>query len=507
MAYQDIIFSAGTFFIGLIIGLFVIGQKRINEQEILKKTEILLADARNKSKTFIDKANIDVIEQKRQFVQEEQEFVNRLNRAEQALAAKITMQHKREAKNIELQKSVATEEQFVRELKQHIDELSGVFFDKLIANAEISKQLAQDEVMTNYEKNFKEDAELRVQHEMEWTQECALREGRNMLCEAICRFSEGVVESGNHAVLTVSRDEIKGRIVGRGGSNIAFFENLFGVDVIFNDEPNTVIVDCFNLVQREIAAMALKRLMNEKQINESVIFKAKALAEQDVEKLLFKEGERILNILGVKNMPHDFIRMVGRLKFRTSYGQSIILHSFEVAYFARLLACELGANSQTAFIAGFFHDIGKAIDQEVGGSHDVLTKEILEKYNFAPEIIHAAWTHHNSAPQETLEARIIQIADAISASRPGARAESLDRYLAKIKDLEATAISFGGVKKAYAINAGREVRAVVDPEKTNDEETIKLALDIAAKVQEKGGYPGKIKVVTIRSTKVTNYAR
>lgn len=179
----------------------------------------------------------------------------------------------------------------------------------------------------------------------------------------------------------------------------------------------------------------------------------------------------------------------------------------EVGYFARLLASEIGANTEVAFLGGFFHDIGKAIDQEVGGSHDVLSKEILEKYNFSWEITHAAWTHHNAIPQETVEARIVQAADAISASRPGARAESLERYLTKIHDLQDTAFSFEGVKKAFAINAGRELRVLVEPEKVSDQRVPVLASEIAAKVQEKGGYPGKIKIVTVRTTKATEYAK
>ena len=321
------------------------------------------------------------------------------------------------------------------------------------------------------------------------------------------RYADSTSVEHEEKNIIVQRDEIKGRIIGRSAAAIAFFEEHFGVDVIFNDEPNTIIISCFNLVQREVARCALERLMREKIINEEMIMKVKPLAEQDVDKILMKEGDYALKKLGLSNMQPDFVKLVGRLVFRTSYGQNIMRHCFEVGYFARLIASEIGANTETAFLGGFFHDIGKAIDQEVGGSHDVLSKEILEKYGFSWEITHAAWTHHNAAPQETVEARIVQAADAISASRPGARAESVERYLAKINELQDTALSFEGVRKAYAINAGREVRVVVDPEKISDNANAELAQNIAAKVQEKGGYPGKIKVTTIRTTKVTDYAR
>ncbi|MEK9133190.1 MAG: HD domain-containing protein, partial [Patescibacteria group bacterium] len=345
------------------------------------------------------------------------------------------------------------------------------------------------------------------QQYMVWAAERAARDAKDILAGAIYRFAAPTsVEHGHHNII-VPRDDIKGRIVGRGGRSVAFFENLFGVDVIFNDEPNLIIVSCFNLVQREVARLALERLMREKNITEEVITRAKFLADQDMEKILKREGDKALKILGMENVNPELSKLLGRLKFRTSYGQCIMSHCFEVAYFSRLLASEIGANERVAWIAGFFHDVGKAIDQESGGSHDVLTKEILEKYKFSPEIVHAAWTHHDAAPQETIEARIVQAADAISAGRPGARAESVERYLEKIKALEETATSFAGVKKAYAINAGREVRVIVEPDRIKDSEVGPMANQIAAKVQEQGGYPGKIKVIAIRTTKTTDYAK
>ncbi|MBI4995290.1 HD domain-containing protein [Candidatus Peregrinibacteria bacterium] len=507
MSYQDIIFGVGAIFIGFLIGLFILRQKKCDEKEMLAKADKLFADIGNKSKVLIENARADVMVKKKQFAQEEEEFVSQLNRMEQAFSAKVALHQKREAKNLELRKILGEEERAAGSLKEQASNLEHRIDEKLMQIVGMPNERMKEQLIEQYEKSFREDAELSIQHAIEWIQECAPREGKNILTETICRYSAPVANEPAQKTIIVPRDEIKGRIVGRGGSNIAFFENLFGVDVIFNDEPNTIIVSCFNLVQREIACAALKRLMGEKNINEAVIARIKSTAEQDVEKILLKEGERALQIVELKNMPVDFIKLIGRLKFRTSYGQNILDHSFEVAYNARLLACEIGADPRITFIAAFFHDIGKAIDQEVTGSHDVLTKEILEKYNFDPAIIHAAWTHHNSAPQETVEARIVQAADALSASRPGARAESLERYLAKIKELEETANSFEGVKKVYAINAGREVRVIVEPEAVSDEGVSQMALNIAAKVEEKGGYPGKIKVTTIRTTKTTDYAR
>lgn len=507
MPYIDIFASLGAALVGLLIGLFVIAQKRFNEHELLAKAEKAKASAEKEGKTLVAETRERVIHKKKQFEIEEQEFAGQLEKMEHLFTIKIASHEKREAKLAELKRALQEEEKSVETFRSQIHEFKKQIAERLIHATGLSADHIKEEVTKHNEQFFQKDAEVRLQHAVEWAEECAVRYGKNVLADAIYRYAAPTSVEHGGGDIKISRDELKGRIIGRGGANIAHFEELFGVDVIFNDEPNIIIVSSFNLVSRQIAIAALERLMREKNITEEIIDRIKPLAEEDVAKILKTDGERVLKILGVENMPPDFAILVGRLKFRTSYGQNILGHSFEVGYFAQLMASDIGADPRVALLGGFFHDIGKAIDQEVGGSHDVLSKEILEKYGFSWEIVHAAWTHHNAIPQETVEARIVQAADAISAGRPGARAESVERYLAKIKELEETALSFGGVRKAFTINAGREVRVVVESDKINDAGVQTLAADIAAKVQEKGGYPGKIKVVTIRSTKATDYAR
>lgn len=507
MSVIDIFASLGAVLIGLLIGLFVIAQKRFNEHELIQKAEKAKVLAEKEGIAHITEVRERVIRKKQQFKTEEQEFAVQLEKMEHLLSVKIISHEKREAKHTELKRALQEEEKSVETLRSQTHEFKKQVAERLIHATGLSADHVKEELMKHYEEVFNKDAESRFQKATEWAEECAVRDGKNVLADAIHRYAAPTSVEHGGGLITVSRDELKGRIVGRGGTNIGHFEELFGVDVIFNDEPNIIIVSSFNLVTRQIAIFALERLMREKNITEEIIDRIKPLAEQDVDKILQNDGERALKVLGVENMPSDFAKLVGRLKFRTSYGQNILGHSYEVGYFAQLMASDIGADPRVALLGGFFHDIGKAIDQEVGGSHDVLSKEILEKYGFSWEIVHAAWTHHNAIPQETVEARIVQAADAISAGRPGARAESVERYLAKIKELEETALSFGGVRKAFTINAGREVRAVVESDKINDVGVQVLASDIAAKVQEKGGYPGKIKVVTIRSTKATDYAR
>ena len=505
---MDIILGLTGLAAGSLVGLFVINQRKFNEKELQAKAEKRLNDAKTEGSVLVAKAREHTTEIKKEFEFEEKHMKEQLVRMEKVVDTKQSSLQKRESKNAEISRMLEEEEKVVNLTRAQTAELEKSLGDKLVSMTGMSREEAKEHILSSFESSMIAESEGRLQREIEWAQESAIRDAHNVLAESIYRYGATAVEEGEQqAAVKVPRDEIKGRIIGRGGHIIAFFEELFGVDVVFNDEPNTILVGCFNLVQRGIACCALERLMRERNITEEVITRIKPLAVQDMDRTLRREGENVLRILGLKNLPPDFAILVGRLKFRTSYGQNILRHCFEVGYFSRLLASEIGADAQTAFIAGFFHDLGKAIDQEVGGSHDVLSKEILEKYGFSPEIVHAAWTHHNAAPQETIEARIVQAADAISASRPGARAESVDRYLAKIKDLQETALSFPGVKKAFAINAGREVRVVVESDRVNDEGVNKLAGDIAAKVQEKGGYPGKIKVVTIRVTKATDYAR
>lgn len=516
MAYLDILLTSGAIIIGCSIGLFVIRPRRFDEKEIRAKAERAENEAEKEGEELVVHAREKVHEEKKTFEIEQQEFTQQLNKMEQLFSMKTNSFQKRETRIREFERLLQEEEKTVRDIKFKTEEDKKLMEERLIHKTGMAGPEVRGALIKKYEQDYLSDAELRIQRYVEWMQECAVRDGRNILSETLHRFTSSTSVEHPYQDIIVSRDEIKGRIVGRGGRNVTFFENLFGVDVIFNDEPNTIIIGCFNLVQRETARFALERLMREKNINEEVISRIKPLAEQDMDKLLKKEGEAILKIMGLEHHQFgtqngteqvEFAKLIGRLKFRTSYGQNILKHSFEVAYFSRLLASEIGANTRIAWLAGFFHDIGKSVDQETGGQHDVLSKEILEKYNFEPAVVHAAWTHHNAGPQETIEARIVQAADALSASRPGARAESLEKYLEKIKDLQETALSFEGVKKAYAINAGREVRIIVEPEKIKDENLVPLAENIAEKVQEKGGYPGKIKIVTIRATKTTDYAK
>lgn len=507
MSITSILFGVVGILGGFVIGAFVLKPKPYSESAYDRQIEELFTDAESQKKELMTRAKLKANEIRDRIEFDRKEMELEIETHNKMIEVKTQSVEKREAKVNEIKSEVDAEQKIVDDMRAKALAIEQELADQLIRITGVTREGARDSLMKKYEEEFVHDAELRLARAQEWAQERAVREAKSVLAESMCRYSSGACRESHMTKIKVPQDEIKGRIVGRGGRLITLFEELFAVDVIFNDEPGIIIISCFNIVAEETARVGMELLMRERVINEEVIKNIKKRADLEVEKTLRMHGARILKEIGLPNMPDEFAQLVGRLKFRTSYGQNVMRHSLEVGYFAKLIAARIGADERTAFLAGFFHDIGKAIDQEVGGSHDYLTKEILEKYNFSWEVTHAAWTHHDAIPQETVEALIIKAADALSAGRPGARAESADRYVERIIELQNTAFESPGVRKAFAINAGRELRVLVDHEKLYDQNLQPLADEIAKKVEAKGGYPGKIRIVTIRSTKSSSTAR
>lgn len=507
MSFISIILGAVGIIGGFVLGAFVLKPKPYSETAYERRIEEMLAEAESQKKELMTRAKLKATEIRSRIEFDQKEMETEIETQNKMIDVKTQSVQKRESRVNEIKAEVDGEEKIVNDIRTQTHAIEAKLSEELIRLTGVTREGAKETLMKKYEEEFAHDAELRLARAQEWAQERSVREAKSVLAESMCRYSSGACRESHMTKIKVPQDEIKGRIVGRGGRLIALFEELFAVDVIFNDEPGIIIISCFNIVQEETARVGMEMLMREKIINEEVIQSVKKRADAEVEKTLRAHGARILKEIGLANMPDDFAQLVGRLKFRTSYGQNVMRHSLEVGYFSKLIAARIGADEKTAFYGGFFHDIGKAIDQEVGGSHDYLSKEILEKYGFSWEITHAAWTHHDAIPQETVEALIVKAADALSAGRPGARAESADRYVERIMDLQNTAFEFPGVRKAFAINAGRELRVLVDHEKLYDQNLQPLADEIAKKVEAKGGYPGKIRIVTIRSTRSSSTAR
>jgi len=351
------------------------------------------------------------------------------------------------------------------------------------------------------------DAAVLAKRIEEDARESSEREAKKILSQAIQRCAAEHVVETSVSVVDLPSDDMKGRIIGREGRNIRALEQATGVDLIVDDTPEAVILSGYDPLRREIAKVSIERLIQDGRIHPARIEEVVEKVQQEIEKQLLEEGKQTALDLGVHDLHPELLRMLGRLRFRTSYGQNILYHSREVASLAGLLAREVGASVKVCVRAGLLHDVGKAVDREMEGTHLQLGVELAGKYGESQEVIHAIEAHHFDVPFRTIEAVLVQAADAISAARPGARREVLENYVKRLEKLEEIAGSFGGVSKAFALQAGREIRIIVESEKVTDEQAFWLAKDIAKKIEGDLQYPGQIKVTLIREMRVVDYAK
>jgi ribonucrease Y len=511
MLYETItiIIAFGALAVGLLAGLFAIKPKiklSIEEYERQASTRI------NKTEEEARKIKTEIVERiqniKTKNLADEERFKEQFKRIENLVLSKEDYLSRKKQKLEDTQKILDGESAFVEELRKKNQDSRGAYVQKLSQKAGQDTEQVKRDILHGLEKDLEMEKESKIRKYEEYITEDRERIAKNIITDAIQRYSSPTSVEKRTDTIIVPRDEIKGKIIGRGGEILKLLEELTETDIIFNDAPNTIIIACFDLIKKHVAKETIEKLIKERIVTPEKVRAAMEAAKNETAKTLIKIGYDIIRKLGLeyKKYPEEFARIIGRLQFRTSYGQNIVKHSMEVCNFTVMLGSEIGANVETCKIGGFFHDIGKAIDQEVGGSHDVLTKEIMEKYGFSEEEIHAAWTHHDSIPQRTAEALLVKAGDAISAGRPGARAESIEKYLERIRALESISLSYEGVSKSYAISAGREVRVITDPSKLQDSDLPDLAKNIAHEIEENLSYPGKIKINIIRHTQSVDYA-
>lgn len=501
---------------GALGALFVGSKDRQIEKISQKKTEILSNSAKQaqemlqESKSHYEK-NLQSIEEMASHRKE------KLKKISEITDHKSEILRKREEKNDNLKMNLQEEETTVRKMRESMRGMETQTISKLVEKTNLTQEQARQQLLSESEHQIKAEKSHFIQKFEEETEQNAVRTAQNILSEVIQRYSgQSSVEkrSGN---VSLRRAEKKGDLIGKNGKNISYFESLLDVDVLFNlDSSLEITVSAFDLVQKNIAKTALESLIKERgPLNEPLIKQHVDAAGQKTDQIIEQYGQNaikdlglgsIMHKIGFQQIPTELIKIVGRLEFRTSFGQNIMMHSLEVGAFSALLAAEIGANVEAAYLAGFFHDIGKAIDQNIEESHDVLTKQILEKFNFPADIVHAAWAHHDGEPARTPEAQIIKAADAISAGRPGARQDSLAKHLERIEGLQNIGYSFEGIKKAYAISGGRELRIIVDENKILDAQMTNIAHNAACQIQDKLTYPGKIKVNVIRRTTCQTHA-
>lgn len=425
---------------------------------------------------------------------------HRLNQREEDLNRKTSKVEQRENELSKKQKSVdALEDQAQSLLLKRQTELETV--------AGMTADEAKTELLSAIERDTRHEAGKMVREIEMRAKEDADKRARNIITMAIQRCAADHVAETTVSVVPLPSDDMKGRIIGREGRNIRTLETATGVDLIIDDTPEAVILSGFDPVRREVARIALEKLILDGRIHPARIEEIVEKARKEVDVQIREAGEQAAFEVGIHGLHHELIKLLGRLKFRTSYGQNVLKHSIEVAHLAGMMAAEVGANPAAAKRCGLLHDIGKAIDHEVEGTHTQIGADMAKKYRESNSVVHAIAAHHNDIEPTTLEAVLVQAADAISAARPGARRETLENYLKRLERLEEIANSFDGVERSFAIQAGREVRIVVKPEVISDADTVMIAKEIVKRIEAELEYPGQIKVNVIRETRATEYAK
>ncbi len=464
-------------------------QAEAAKKEAIVKAKDEIYHLRNESEKEIKERRADVQRQER-----------RLQQKEESLDHKIENYEKKEEALQERQKEVEARMLDVEALKKSqyelLERLSG--FTKEQAKeyllSSLSEELQHDKAvkLAEYETQLKAEADLRA---------------RAVISHAIQRVAADQVAESTVSVVPLPNDEMKGRIIGREGRNIRAIETLTGVDLIIDDTPEAITLSGFDPVRREIARIAMERLISDGRIHPARIEEMVNKARREVENTIKAEGERAILETGLRGMNPEIVKLLGRLRYRTSYGQNVLDHSMEVAFLSGIMASELGIDPEVARRAGLLHDIGKSVDHQVEGSHIEIGVDIARKYKESEAVVHAIQAHHGDVEAKTVVACLVQAADAISAARPGARRENLENYIKRLEKLEELANSFDGVERSFAIQAGREVRIIVRPDKVSDDEMVILARDIAKKIESNMDYPGQIKVNLIRENRAVDYAK
>ncbi len=497
-----------TITIGSVLGYFVrqtIAKKQANSAEVRVKKILDEAKTRAKENLFAAKNKaVEILEEAKKEERNRQNQIidkeKRLERRDENLDQKL--------KGLETQETLLGGTiKKVKRLKNELDELKEQEQAILEEKAKLTPEQAHQELLKIAEEEHKEELLKRLEHLEGEGKEGLERKAQDIMSLAMQKYASSQTQEITTTTVGLTSDELKGRIIGREGRNIRTLEKLTGAEIIVDDTPEAIVISGFNPIRRQLAKLALEKLMVDGRIHPARIEEKVEEAKTEIAQKIKEAGEAAAYDVGIAGLDPKLIQLLGRLRFRTSYGQNALLHSIEVAHLAGALASELGADSALAKKAGLLHDIGKAVDHEIQGTHVEIGRTILKKFNIAEDVIKAMQSHHEDYPFESLEAIIIQVADAISASRPGARKDTLEAYLKRLEELEKVANSFGGVEKSYAIQAGREIRVFVTPESVDDLGAIKLAKNIARKAEEELKYPGEIKVNVIRETRAVDYAR
>jgi ribonuclease Y len=507
-----IVIGVAALAIGLLVGIIMrkkIGEAKIGSAEAeakrivetsvktaeAKKKEALI-EAKEESLRLRNEAEKEIKERRAEISRQER----RLNQKEENLDKKSETL---ERKNEQLDEKIKAND----EMREHINEVLRQHLKKLEEISSYTAEQAKDELIARVESEATHEMAQKLDELETRFKEEADSKARNLLSLAIQRCAADHVTESTISVVTLPNEEMKGRIIGREGRNIQKLETLTGVELIIDDTPEAITVSGFDPVRREVARLALEKLLSDGRIHPARIEEMVEKAKREVDAVIKQAGERSTFDVGVHGIHPDLVKLLGRLRYRTSYGQNVLQHSIEVAWIAGMMADELGVDGATARRAGLLHDIGKAFPQDVEGSHVELGVNAAKKYKESPEVVHAIEAHHNDVEPKTIIAILVQAADAVSAARPGARREDMENYIKRLQKLEEIAAGFQGVDKAFAIQAGREIRVMVKPELVNDDGMKLIAREMAKKIEEEVKYPGQIKLHLIRETRAVDYAK
>ena len=505
-----------TFLISLAIGIVVgmtirkkIAESKIEsaEHEAKRLIDLAKVEAENLKKEEIFKAKEEIINNRKELDLEIKERRSEIQKQESRMIQKEENLDKR-LENLEKKEQDIEKEYVVLEnQKNEVNELYDKQVQELQRIAALSEEEARQYLLAEMEKEITTEKAKIIRESNQRMKEEAVKNAKEVITYAVQKCAADHTSETTVSIVNLPNDDMKGRIIGREGRNIKALETLTGIDLIIDDTPEAVILSGFDPLRREVARIALEKLIDDGRIHPAKIEEMVEKAKEELNTIIKEEGERAALETGVNNLHPDIIKLLGKLKYRTSYGQNVLSHSIEVSNLARIMAEELGLDAKRARRAGLLHDIGKALDHDMEGTHVQIGIDVLKKYKENPLILNAVEAHHGDVEPETMEAVLVQAADAISASRPGARRETLEAYIKRLENLEAIADSFEGVEKSFAIQAGREVRIIVKPERISDDAMVVLAREVSKRIEDEMDYPGQIKVNVIREKRIVDYAK
>ena len=513
---MDIVINIAVFLISAVIFTFVgmyirkkVAESKMEsaENEAKKILEMANIEAENKKKEEIFKAKEEIMNARKDLDQEIRERRGEVQSQERRLIQKEENLEKKLDNMERREKDLERKHQEIDGKKTEIEEVLNKQMDELQRISGLTKEDAKKQLLSEMETQLTAEKANLVRNMENQVKETADKTAKEVIGYAIQKCAADHTSETTVSIVALPNDDMKGRIIGREGRNIKTLETLTGIDLIIDDTPEAVVISGFDPLRREVARIALEKLIEDGRIHPAKIEEMVEKAKEEINQIIKEEGERAILETGVVSLPQDLTLLIGKLKYRTSYGQNVLNHSIEVSNLARIMAEELGLDPTLARRAGLLHDIGKALDHDMEGTHVELGVEVLRKYKENENVINCVQAHHGDVEPKTIEAVLIQAADAISASRPGARRETLEAYIKRLEQLESIADSFEGVDKSFAIQAGREIRIIVKPEKVDDNQMTLMARDIAKKVEDEMEYPGQIKVNVVRETRVIDYAK